>query len=285
MTVHVLIACHNRRALTVAAIQSLRLQSKQHRIDLALNVFDDGSSDGTTEALERLGGINILRGDGHYYWAAAMSTLEQHVLETAATSNDYVLWLNDDVHLDTDALPRALAEAVARSNTLLVGATLDPVTGRTSYSGLLRSGVHPLALTRVEPSAEAQPVDTMNGNFVLVPVEAARRLKGIDGGFAHGLADIDYGFRARRAGIDVLLLPGSVGRCSRNPVPYPTSVLAAWRHFTSAKGAGHKPSMQRLLRRQQRLLWPLAMGITYGLWWARALTTAIRSPLTARVLS
>ena len=61
------------------------------------------------------------------------------------SSPDYVLWLNDDVVLQPGFLRRLLDTSRRHGDAVVVGATFDPVTGATTYSGLARSGRHTLA--------------------------------------------------------------------------------------------------------------------------------------------
>ena len=56
----------------------------------------------------------------------------------------------------------------------------------------------------------------MNGNFTLIPAFAARRLGNLDGAFRHQLGDFDYGLRAMKAGIPIIIAPGYFGYCSDN---------------------------------------------------------------------
>ena len=71
---------------------------------------------------------------------------------------DYLLWLNDDVVLDDDALERLLATHAAlcaerQPLSLVVGATRDPQSGTTTYGGLRRiSRFRRMAFAQVEPT-------------------------------------------------------------------------------------------------------------------------------------
>ncbi len=163
--------------------------------------------------------------------ARSMHEAEKYVLERgAALDSDFLLWLNDDVDLDQASLQALLRAAEPRHVT--VGATLDPGNGSVTYSGLRRSGLHPLGFQRVDPTGASSTVDTFNGNCVLVPVGLARSIGGIDGRFSHGLADIDYGLRCRRLNIPVVLAPRPIGYCARNP----TAVRQSARHDCELSG-------------------------------------------------
>jgi GT2 family glycosyltransferase len=268
----VIMACHNRKDLTVRSVERAQAAAKHAGIDISFTIFDDGSSDGTAEALATLPySIRILQGDGSAYWANSMAQAERAALESdELTPEDFLVWLNDDVALDETAFA-SIRTTIDGTNpgTVIVGAMRDPSTGSVTYSGLRRHGPHPLSFALVPPQETLQQIDTFNGNLVVVPVSVARRLGGIDGGFSHALADIDYGLRSMRAGVAVVLAPGTQGTCSRNPVATRRTAREDWRSFTGAKGGGNYRSLKRVLRKSNRNSWPLVVLTSYCLWWVR----------------
>jgi GT2 family glycosyltransferase len=103
--------------------------------------------------------------------------------------------------------------------------------------------------------------DTMNGNFTLIPASVAGRMGNLDRAFRHQLGDYDYGLRARKAGIPIVIAPGYFGHCSDNPVngtwrDQSQPLAKRWRHLLSPKGA---PLHEWLLytRRHFGWRWPL----------------------------
>ena len=87
-----------------------------------------------------------------------------------------------------------------------------------SYAGQVRaSRLMPWKLKCSTPDpVRPTPCDTINGNLVLIPRALAPRLGNIDPGFAHAFGDLDYGFRARKAGARLWVAPGFAGRCAPN---------------------------------------------------------------------
>jgi GT2 family glycosyltransferase len=272
LKVHAILACHNRREITVGAVLSAAAAARVAAVDIDFTVFDDGSTDGTAAALQELDEqISIIAGDGSAYWAMSMARSESRVLATEHADGDFLLWLNDDVVLDASSLGTLASVAETHQGAVVVGATREPATGVLAYAGFRQSGWHPLSFEVVEPQLEPTNVDTFNGNVVLVPTSVARRLGGIDGLFSHALADIDYGLRCKRLGVPVVLASGTIGTCARNLDSPTISLMAEWRRYTGVKGGGNFRSVRHFVLRHAPRKWPAAVMVSYFLWWARRL--------------
>ena len=268
---HVLLACHNRRDLTVRALTTFAGAAEAVGASADFTVFDDGSTDGTAEALAALDlPVTRIAGDGSAFWSRSMAEAEDHVLH-AYDDDGYVVWLNDDVELDRDFLQVALAAADTFPSAVLVGAMRDPETGQLTYSGHRRGGLHPLNFVAVEPNGTLQSIETFNGNLVFVPIKTARALGGIDGSFWHFGADTDYGLRVRQGGFELLLLSRIVGSCPRHPVRPPGPAMEEWRKFLGVKGGGSYKQLKRILRKRHPYTWLGYIFVTYSLWWLRRL--------------
>lgn len=219
-TIAVLLACHNRRQHTMECLESLRAASVPG-IAVDVHLVDDASSDGTADAVAAAyPDVEITRGSsGDLFWGGGMRL----AFDRAVTAKpDHLLWLNDDVVLDRDALAQLLATyatlcAERQLLSIVAGATRDPKTGATTYSGVRRhSRLRRMAFTLVEPMGEPQPCETMNGNIVLVPRSVYSVVGNVDQRFTHAMGDFDYGLRARSAGCQVFVAPRTLGTCSAN---------------------------------------------------------------------
>jgi GT2 family glycosyltransferase len=211
-TIDVLITSHNRCAKTLACLGSLAEQDTD--ADLRVLLVDAGSQDGTQEqvAVEFPKTVIIPVG-ADVFWGQGMRIAGQHARQDA----DYHLWLNDDVVLARSALAELLRWG--RTDRIVVGKLQDD-QGTATYGGLMTHRVARLSIRPIPVSAEPVPVDTMNGNVVLVGSAVREVVGGVRGDlFPHAFGDIDYGFTARRAGFEVIQAPGTVGDCSRNPPP------------------------------------------------------------------
>ncbi|SDP36468.1 Glycosyltransferase, GT2 family [Microbacterium testaceum StLB037] len=273
LSVHAILACHNRRPLTVESLRALVQAASDAEVSLSVTVYDDGSTDGTAEAVrEMLPAATIIRGDGTAFWAKSMAVAESAILERVDVSqHDLIVWLNDDVVLDSGALSTSLRIHAERPRAVLVGAMRDPGSCEMTYSGMTRAGRHPLRYQAVVSRDVVVDVDTFNGNFVVVSVAVAREIGGIDGEYSHALADIDYGLRCRKRGIDVLLMPGTLGTCPRNESPRGLSIITEWKRFVGPKGGGNPASLSRYLRKSSPASWFVWLPVTYATWWAKNL--------------
>ena len=216
----VLMACYNRRAKTVECLEHLAITARRAGVDCQLFLFDDGSTDGTAEAVQALlPDAVILRGDGSYFWNRSMNRAFDAAMQVGFPA---YMWLNDDTMLQPDAFSLLLSARAfaAPDEVVVVGAVSDPDGGHTTYGGLrdVEPRFRPFLARLLDPGGSPQDVDVMNGNVVLIPDGVARKLGNLDPVFEHGMGDTDYSKRARKQGIRVLLTAGYVGACSRNPL-------------------------------------------------------------------
>src|ERR1035437_4146133 len=137
----VLITCYNRKNTTLAALEALFSQElpRYHLLDVFLT--DDGSNDGTSEAVQiRYPQVHVSRGTGALYWGGGM---RQAWITALDSDPDFYLWLNDDTSLLDGALLRLLETFESLNERfgshILVGATRDPITGVDNYGGLIRT--------------------------------------------------------------------------------------------------------------------------------------------------
>ena len=278
MNVVALIACHDRRELTLRCLRTLFTQTfAADPPSLTATVVDDGSTDGTADAVRaEFESARVIAGDGTLYWARAMQIAEASAISERP---DFLLWLNDDVRLAPTTVDRLLATSRSCPDAIIVGALIgDTGTRELTYSGVALSRWHPMRARLVVPSDRAREADTFNGNVVLVPRSVYERVGAIDGGFSHSQADFDYGLRARRAGFPVLVAPGHCGVCPRGDhrgtfLDRTLSLGRRWELMQRPTGLPMR-SHARYLRRHGGLAWPLFWMVPYVKLVLTALATA-----------
>lgn len=261
--------CFNRRDKTLACLESLQRQHG-HDAEIIPYVVDDGSTDGTGEAVAREHPEAIvLSGDGSLFWGGGMRLALERAF--ADGGYDYYLWLNDDIDLDDDAVARLLAaarelEQRGQSSAVVVGSMRDPITGAVTYGGRHRPSRRRRSRYEVlqPPTEEPAPSETMNGNLVLVPAAVAARVGNVDPSFRQQWGDQDYGLRTRAAGGSVWVAPGTFGACPRNPeAVYGQRPLGAeLRSLTSVKQLPPR-DWATFNRRWAGPLWPVYWASPY----------------------
>jgi GT2 family glycosyltransferase len=275
------ITCHNRRETTLRCLAALAAAALPAGCRLQVYLVDDGSSDGTGEAVRAAyPQVKVIEGDGALYWNGGMRVGLAAAMDQG---HDDYLWLNDDTVLDADALQRLWAcrqEVAAGAACIVVGATRDAQTGRLTYGGLYNSG-KPWAhhYEKLPVADRPQRCLAFNGNFVLVSGAAAQRLGNLEGGFIHSLGDWDYGLRAHAAGVPCWMAPGFVGTCSHNPPPAfrpeaARSIRERLRHVCDPKRYPPRVWLT-YVRRHFPLLWPV--------YFARPYVGAAREALRAKL--
>ncbi len=243
----VLMTCHNRKETTLECLKALE---QQKNINFNVYLVDDGSTDGTYEAVSKnYPSVNILQGDGNLFWVGGMRLAFAEALKT---EYDYYLWLNDDTILETGALATLLKhhrdlKAQGNPDAIVVGSTKDPFTGKPTYGGAKRTKLwYSKKFEFVEPAQELQECETMYGNCVLIPNSVACKVGNIDPAFIHTMGDVDYGLRARQLGCSIWAAPEYVGICTKNSVAGSwadtnTSVYTRFKKALQPKGFPLKP--------------------------------------------
>jgi GT2 family glycosyltransferase len=258
----VLMACHDRRPLTLASLDHLAACRRPDGLQLDVILVDDGSTDGTAAAVaEQHPNVHIITADGTLFWGRAMHRAFARAVERGA---DAYLWLNDDTRLAPEAL-QILADGDARVRSrsgapgIIVGTTVNPDTREPIFGGAMMTRPRTLLATRlVVPGNEPRPCEMMHGNCTLIPSEVADRVGNIDPIYEHGLGDYDYGLRARSLGIGLWVAPGVVGSSAPHEFVNHDAmpVRARLRRFASRHMLPPR-SWAHFCRRWAGPLWPL----------------------------
>jgi GT2 family glycosyltransferase len=200
----ILIPCHNRKAITLACIRHLSDLGLLTRYGLI--VIDDGSTDGTSQAIaSEFPAVVILHGDGNLFWTGAMEMGMRHAV---AAGSPCCIWLNDDLSLGEHAIEQVTDLAMARQTLVTGQGVIDLENGTQWFFPLIFRGKTRLNPVDVDPSSTAAVrSDACRGNLVAIPRVVIERIGYPDGqNVPHVGGDSDYSLRATAAGIECLTL-------------------------------------------------------------------------------
>jgi GT2 family glycosyltransferase len=227
--VAIVIPVHNRRDTTLQALRSLS-RIDTCGLDVHIVIFDDGSTDGTSDAIRStFPEVEIIDGDGSAHYAAGTNRGIE-----AALKHDpkFIVTANDDSIFHERFLQQLILTA-RDDPRRVVGAMLllwdKPhqtfqmdfkwQTTRGGWQQNHRASAFDFPDTPFE-------VDGLAGNCVLVPAEAIRECGLMDEKrFPHGWGDIQYFVRLRRHGWRLMVDPKALVWCEPNTNPAPLHTL------------------------------------------------------------
>ncbi len=264
MKIAVLLTTRNRKEKTVRCLKSLTRQQLLGNISLEVFLTDDGSTDGTVQAVKEVyPSAHIYEGDGTLYWAGGMRNSWNNALQYHA---DYYLLLNDDTVLNENALSLLMGHNNGERTkpSICIGSTIDPGTGMRSYGGRKLTSKNSWKDDLIIFSeTEYQPCDVANANIMLVPAAIVEEIGILSDVYTHGLADYDYTLKANKAGFSVFVAPGYLGACvndhGNNWKSRKTSLKERIQYLKSPKGLAYKEYMI-FIRRHFPLSYPSAFA-------------------------
>jgi GT2 family glycosyltransferase len=237
-SVYILIPVHNRKTITLTCLETL-----QHHGDLdryKVVVIDDGSTDGTAEAIQvSFPQVIILKGDGHLWWTGAITLGMEYAYQQEA---NYFIWLNDDTLPDSATLSY-LVSACASSSRRIVTAQCyaDYSYSQPTYGGRLVGGCK-LETLAARPGQTCL-CDVCSGNLVCLPRSLVDTI-----GYPPSLqtpqawGDVVYTWWATKAGFTIHVLGDATAICPNNPLEEGWSLSRIpmkqrWQMLTSPKSS------------------------------------------------
>lgn len=263
--------CHNRRAATLRCLETLEKQKGISNIELTVYLVDDGSTDGTAEAVSgRYPQVNILEGDGSLYWGGGMRKAMHAAMKK---DYDFYLWLNDDVELYNHAVKTLIItynslEKEGYFSPIIGGSCKNAKSQETTYGGWVNmSSWQPLRFKRIEPGKSMKKCDVLNGNLVLIPEEAVKKVGNINPKLTHSKGDYEYCLRAAKKDISSWIAPGYLGECSRNSMTgtWKDTSLPLIQRYKKLLGVKGQPLYPRYIYVSEfgGILWPLIFAGVY----------------------
>ncbi len=204
----VVIPVHNRCAVTLGCLGQLRENGDLANFQVV--VVDDGSTDGTAEALQRnYPEVTILYGDGNLWWAGAIALGMQYALEQKA---EYIFWLNDDCLPQGDCLSKMLVFLQQRPMAMVGARCLEKNSKEPIPTGLRNRR----AVTT--HSEEVLAVQGLSGYLVGMTANITQQLGVPDAQkFPQYGGDAIYTLQAHRSGIGVYILGEAIALVSGKP--------------------------------------------------------------------
>jgi GT2 family glycosyltransferase len=190
--------------------------SMSNNISIDVYLTDDGSTDGTKEAIQkRFPEVTILIGDGNLFWAEGMRNSW-----TKALQKDYdgYFLINDDVEFYDNVFEQLLATheySLTKFNKggIYIGATEDKNLHKLTYSGSMVINKFLYTQKRLPPNGTFQKCELANANIMLVSKTVVDKIGILAAGYSHGMADYDYTLTANKHNIPVLIAPQYCGHC------------------------------------------------------------------------
>ena len=217
----IVIVNYNTRQLLDDCLASL-LAAEQPAGGAEIIVVDNASSDGSQAMVqEKYPAVILIASEINRGFSAANN------LGTAVSNGRFILFLNSDTRVEPDALVKPLAylaqhpEAGALTVRLIYpNGERDPDNHRgfpTPWNAIC----HFSGLSRLLPEnprfngyfasyqnmAETHPVDVIAGSYMLMPMALCRELGGWDETYFFYGEDIDFCYRIRQAGYQIIYYP------------------------------------------------------------------------------
>ncbi len=220
--VEIITPVHNRRDITLQCLKSLARINKIG-LDVHIIIVDDGSTDGTSEAIaENYPEVEIVKGDGSLWFTAGTN----RGIEAALKHDpDYILTINDDAVFDENFL-HLMIETAEKHPRSVVGALLllwdtphkiFQVSPKWDFwAGGFRHWVQQTVWTVPKRAWE---VELIVGNCVLFPAEAIKECGLMNEKRFPHFGDAEYTPRMRRRGWRLLIEPRARVFCQPNNLP------------------------------------------------------------------
>lgn len=222
----VLLTCFNRKNKTLESLGELyKAYSLVHaNINISIYLTDDGSTDGTGEAVKsKYPQINVLQGTGDLFWAGGMRNSWNEALKG---NYDGYLLLNDDTNVYENLFVELLEThdySLSQFNEggIYIGSTINYKTNLLSYGGANFTNRFMAYYTKVKPNGTPQECELGNANIMLVSKNVVNKIGILSKAYIHGLADFDYTLMAKKNKLPVMITPNFLGEClNENSNPY-----------------------------------------------------------------
>jgi len=206
--VSIIVPVYNRVALTLQCLDAVRRNTDGL---YEVIVVDNGSTDGTAEALRAIPNLRVVAHRQNLAFAGGSNS------GAAAARASFLLFLNNDTIPAVDwlsAMRRCIDED---SSVAVVGSRLVfPDTGEIQHAGIAlyedRLPYHPFKFSSADDRRVAADryVDAVTGACLLTRKDIFDRCGGFDVRYVNGYEDVDFCLRVRKRGYRILYCASSV---------------------------------------------------------------------------
>ncbi|MBX3282190.1 MAG: glycosyltransferase family 2 protein [Acidobacteria bacterium] len=223
--VAIVIPVYNRREITLQGLRSLARVDRSG-LDVRIFIVDDGSTDGTSDAIRaEFPDVVLIQGDGTLHYAAGTNRGIEAALKWDA---EFIATINDDAVFHDQFLQRLIRTADSNPRSVVGGLLLlwdEPhkvfQVGQTWHT-LAGGWVIPSDLTAFNVPQNAFEVECLVGNCLMLPAASIRECGSMDEKrFPHGWGDAQWMARFTKAGWKLLVEPKAYVWCEPNTYPKP----------------------------------------------------------------
>lgn len=219
MKIAIIITVFNRKEKTIDCLNRLYRIVLPDNVNIVTYLTDDGSSDGTSEEINKLfPQVIITKGNGNLFWAGGMNVSWNRAIYDDGF--DGYIWLNNDTIIEEDILSAFLnADKYAKNKYhkggIYIGSTLSIDKTKHTYGGSIYRSKILNTLKAVIPNGNYQECEIGCGNITYVDKSVVEKLGTFYPGYIHG-ADYDYTYWAHTCGFPILVMPNYMGYCDND---------------------------------------------------------------------
>ena len=247
--VSVVTPVHNRREITLLCLRSLaRLDIENLKLHIV--IVDDGSTDGTSEAIKKeFPNVEIVKANGSLWFTEGTNVGIRHALKG---NPDYILMINDDQVFDSKFL-KYMVETAEKYPRSVVGSLLllwdvpHKLFQVAPIWNTLKGGwQHWEQQTIWTIPIQPWEVDIIVGNCVLVPVEAIQEQGLMNSKRYPNFGDAEYTPRLKRNNWRLLIDPRARVFCQPNITPKRIGSMSLKEKFNALfLNLGHGQNLRR----------------------------------------
>lgn len=209
----IIIATFNRKSFLRNLINQINAQINLEVISVSIILIIDGSTDGTSEMIEKdFPQIFCIHGNGNWWWTKCMN---EGFKKASELNNDYVLILNDDTEIKPDYIATLWTDYQSLPQNTILGSasvTISPID-LIDFAGVKdiefwRMRTIPYLPAFTPMFREFKGIYTtwaLNGRGSLIPISIFKKIGFYDEKLLQYGSDDEFTIRARKAGFPVFI--------------------------------------------------------------------------------